>query len=335
MKILAVGDPHVEESNFDDSVRLFNFVTETAHKEKVDQIHFLGDMYHDHGISKAVVQELIHQQLAQLRQLAPVFLTNGNHDSTSDMQHSCITVHSSLDNVTAVLKPTMATAFLGVLPYYKHSADFLAAVDSLKDSNPDLKVVFCHQDWQGAEYENGFFAPGGTNPKEIEARGLLAYSGHIHKGSKLGQAVRLIGAPRWLTKSDADQSRGIWILDFDASGQLKNEKYIASDPFCAVSRTLDLKTGFTQLPTFKPIDKVWIQGTDLTEDEVATLKTTYNRPVIRHERTKSDLTPSIVSETLGINDSIKALTASYFTQNPSVDKKSIMSELSLRLGYPL
>lgn len=334
MRLLAVGDPHAQESNAEDTDNLFSFVKKIAIQHKVEQIHLFGDLYHDHGISKALVQEQLHRNLESLSRVAPVYLNNGNHDATSDMAHSCITVHSSIEQVHVILQPTSVSDFLGILPYTKHAKDFLAQVDRLKEQNPKLKIVFCHQDWQGAEYENGFFAPGGIDPKEIENRGLKAYSGHIHKSSLMG-SVRLIGAPRWLTKSDAGQDRGVWLLEFSAEGAVLKETFFSAKNHCSVVRSVELSTGFATIPEFKANDKVWITGTDLTDEEVSRLKQLYKNPVIRHQKTRTELAPKAVSETLGVTNSLKALAASYFSQNPQIDRNLITEELKNRLGYDL
>jgi hypothetical protein len=94
---------------------------------------------------------------------------------------------------------------LSFVSYCHDQDEFIAAANSLGGD-----TLICHQTFDGASYDNGFFAKDAIDPNKVTQKTII--SGHIHTPGKFGK-VWYPGAPRWQTVSDANIERAIWVLD--------------------------------------------------------------------------------------------------------------------------
>jgi len=79
----------------------------------------------------------------------------------------------------------------------------------------------CHQEFYGAQYEGGFYAPTGVKLEDIN-KDVLFISGHIHKKQSIkdkngNEKVVYVGTPRQLTRADVDEIKGVNIWHDESS----------------------------------------------------------------------------------------------------------------------
>jgi len=216
MNILYVGDPHVTVSNLEDSQKLFQFVYDTAKKEKVDRIVLLGDLYHTHAVVRVEVQNFWNRILIELSANFETVVLMGNHDMVNQKlmtSESALEVHKHINNtnLTIVTEPVVLGNF-GYLPYIHDSKVFVETANELaKKTN----ILICHFTPDGAKYENGFYAPDGIDQNLLDHKEII--SGHIHMEGTYGK-VWIPGTPKWDSASDANQNKGIWVCGHNSDG---------------------------------------------------------------------------------------------------------------------
>lgn len=239
MKILTLGDPHVQISNLEESERLLQFTLEQAKINKVDRLVILGDTFHTHANVRVEVLEFWNRWLDILDSLNETFVLIGNHDQIgnySSKSHA-LSVLNNKDFVRIVSTPVFAGIF-GFIPYIHDKTEFIKEANRLTDQG--AKVLFVHQDLDGAQYENGFFAPDGAKQEDLKCD--LIIGGHIHKRSRFGKVI-LPGTARWLTSSDKNEPKGLWLAEFDESGKILSEEFLDTSHVCTPIYAYQYKEG--------------------------------------------------------------------------------------------
>ncbi len=202
MKYLFVGDPHAKPEDLDDCRVLMDFVFEQAAKRDVDKIVLLGDIFHTFSVIRLEILTFWNEYFKKSK--APIIALVGNHDMSPDsssVAHS-LEVYKSIPGITVVDEPMVIDGLLFV-PYIAEADEFVAICNEYSHCN----TAVVHQEFNNAQYENGFFAKNGVMPDNIPQ--LEVISGHIHMAQVMGR-VNYLGSPRWLTASDANQDRFIY-----------------------------------------------------------------------------------------------------------------------------
>jgi DNA repair exonuclease SbcCD nuclease subunit len=219
VRFLLIGDPHVQVSNLEESKLLFNSAFETAKKEKVDGIIILGDCFHNHDVIRSQVMNF-WLDILKNTQGVPVTIVTGNHDMPGSKELegrvSALDALSLVEGVT-IIKAAVVIKDIGYVPYMHGSEGFVEAVNKLYSQG--AKTIFCHQTFDSAQFENGFYAPHGVDP-QLMPLGSTIISGHIHQQQEIKTDKALIwypGTPRWLTASDANSTKGYWVYDTSSS----------------------------------------------------------------------------------------------------------------------
>jgi DNA repair exonuclease SbcCD nuclease subunit len=213
VRALLVGDPHVVAEELADCERLLDLVEETCGKEDIEAIIFLGDLHHNHAVIALDVLAFWRRRLDRLRTrtgLKP-WLIVGNHDRSGDggNPNHALLAYDGLAHVVDRKQTLYAgnTPVATLVAYTGNVTDF----DDLV-RNSTSQTIICHETFNGARFENGFYAPEGIDPSQYPDKTFI--SGHIHTPQKVGNNVVYIGAPRWRTVSDADVAkRALAIVD--------------------------------------------------------------------------------------------------------------------------
>jgi DNA repair exonuclease SbcCD nuclease subunit len=233
MKTLYVGDPHCTVEEIPDCTALMGLVWQEAMAEGVDQVIILGDLHNNFAVTNVHVTDFWRTQLKKLAALCPVIALVGNHDMLGNGQSRPHALVAYDDIVTVIDTPTKLEDTL-YIPYLPEPNLFHRAVAGF----PLAKRIVCHQEFNGAQYDNGFFAPNGVDPGLMQVPVL---SGHIHTPQRVGRgegSVWYPGAPRWRTLSDASVSeRFLYILDDDFT--VLSE--IATSPHVKVIHDINIK----------------------------------------------------------------------------------------------
>jgi DNA repair exonuclease SbcCD nuclease subunit len=232
-KILIVGDMHVKLDNLEDSQRLFDLIYETT-KNNACSVVFTGDLTHSHSVLRLEVANLIKQNIKKLSSITIVGILVGNHDGSSPHSIEINSLRLLLGELTGVEifdKPK----FFGnsrMLPFTANNEEFVSWCNEYPDD-----VIICHQTFDGAQYENGFYAVGGVNPSLVP--NPLVICGHIHKETDLGR-IKYVGSPRALNANEYNESKYIWLFD-DSNLQFVDK--IKTDPFVKCFYRAELNEG--------------------------------------------------------------------------------------------
>ncbi len=231
MKHLLVGDVHAVPEELVDCSRLIDGIRRLLHKQDVDSVVFLGDQYNTHSVMRVEVMAFWKDTFAALAKSKPVVALVGNHDRAANGFSHAMLAHED-SGVWVVDKPSRLLDDVLFVPWMKNADEFVAVCNQY----PKTKYLVCHQTFDGAKYENGFYAPDGVSPDAIPQE--VVFSGHIHTPQSFGK-VRYIGAPRWRTLSDANIDRFVTLVDYD-TGTTTN---FSTADWCKVIMRLDDSPG--------------------------------------------------------------------------------------------
>jgi len=193
---LFVGDLHVQVNNLEETSSLFGLIQEAASSNGVDSIVFLGDIFHTHSVVRQEVVDLLQNKIGQLARSFPVYILAGNHDGSSPTSTKINAVRQTLSHVATVVDETSGPVVLGTygLVGFTHSEQQFA------QSLPQTQYLVCHQTFNGATYENGFYAPDGFSVESV-SRYKRVIAGHIHSEQQLAN-INYIGTPRPVSSAE-------------------------------------------------------------------------------------------------------------------------------------
>lgn len=223
MLLLLVGDYHAEPSDLDDCRRLADLIVSTAVEHKATVL-FMGDQYHTHAIIHAEVQLFWIQFYQRLRDanVSTISLI-GNHDKPGSAHSKATAMLAHKHQTQVVHEPYVVHTRISLspdhepvmlfLPYYDDTEEFVKVCNEYSK----VPTLFCHQTFNGAAYDNGFYDKHGVDPNLIPQKQVI--SGHIHAPQEFSK-VWYVGAPRWRTLSDADTERAIWLVDVKEDGSV-------------------------------------------------------------------------------------------------------------------
>lgn len=268
MKCLYLGDVHVQISNLDESDRLMNFIVDVIIKNKPDMMVILGDLFHNFAMVRTEILDFWIQWLDTLSESQKLVVICGNHDlansgNDAHKSHALNTFHLMKKKNLSIIDSPQVHNNIGFMPY-KHDQDaFLDLANGLK--NYGAKILVVHQDINGSQYESGFYAPNGIDPEKLDFP--LIIGGHIHKRQRFGKVI-LPGTPRWLTNSDANEEKGLWMVEHDDNtGLILSEEFIDTSSVCTPIIQIIYKEGEAE-PTI-PSGKVTLElvGTSVWIDK--------------------------------------------------------------------
>ena len=257
IKILRIGDPHVQISNLKDSEKLIDFIINTAIDRKVLNVEFLGDLFHTHAVIRIEVVDFWQRAFKKMiaSNLNCTVLV-GNHDQPGskekEQEMNALNIFDIHDNFTIVNKPSeiLGTAYI---PYMSDRQTFIDAAKQLYDQGA-TELLVAHQTFTGAQYENGFFSEEGIDPALIPQKQII--SGHIHKSQQVGKCF-YPGTPKWDTMADANESKGIWIFTHTDSGEYIDKEFISTSEIVTPIICYDIKEG-DDLPEINPSARNYI-----------------------------------------------------------------------------
>jgi len=257
IRVLRVGDPHVQISNLKDSEKLIDFIIDTAITRKVMNVEFLGDLFHTHAVLRI---EVIDFWQKSFRKIAASNINCtvlvGNHDQPGsrekEQEMNALNIFNIHDNIVIINKPSemLGTAYI---PYISDRQTFIDAAKQLYDQGA-TELLVAHQTFTGAQYENGFFSEEGIDPALIPQKQII--SGHIHKSQQVGKCF-YPGTPKWDTMADANEPKGIWIFTHADSGEYIDKEFISTSEIVTPIICYDIKEG-DDLPEINPSARNYI-----------------------------------------------------------------------------
>jgi DNA repair exonuclease SbcCD nuclease subunit len=251
-KILYVGDPHVQVKNLKDSEALIDYVIQTAKEQDVDQVTFLGDLFHTHAVLRVEVIDFWQRAFDRmLLEGINVVVLVGNHDQPGSKEkeqemNALLAVrprtYSSPDGhagyFIVVHEPT---EIMGIV-YIPYMSDHEAFLDHSRVfyKRGFTGCLVAHQTFTGAQYENGFFSEEGIDPALVSQQEII--SGHIHKCQQVGKCF-YPGTPKWDTMSDANQSKGLYVITHAEDGTTRDKKWFSTEDIVTPIKSYEINEG--------------------------------------------------------------------------------------------
>ena len=213
--VLCVGDVHATPSELQDCEALLRLVKETINKHNVEHVLFLGDNHHCHNVLDSRVVSFWTDVINYfVRHSCRVTFLIGNHDfmSPTIMQPHSMVAHKNIPGVDIVDVPVrLSDTLFCAMPYFYDPVEFINEAVKLKEQNPDVNTLFCHQTFCGASDGLGFCSKDSVEPSAVPFKSIVV--GHIHKPMHLGK-VWYVGSPRDRTLTDAEtETRHIYVLE--------------------------------------------------------------------------------------------------------------------------
>lgn len=212
----------------------------SAKKEKVDEIRFVGDLYHlKNNLDNKVIQTIMYE-MGNLADNFPVYVIPGNHDYRA---------WSAEPILLEILNEMPGKFILCESGWSKHNYEggiyiepFTRKIKELNErmakleTNPERDIFFGHQDIIGTRY-GGFVVEQGLDADVLSKKFKWSFVGHWHVTSKyVRKNVTSIGAPLQHNFGDANQPKGWWIFDSE-----KGEMRFVGNDFSP--RFFDIKIG--------------------------------------------------------------------------------------------
>ena len=278
MKAIVVGDMHAVLNELNDCERVIDAIVEFQKETGATTLIFLGDQTHNHAVLNVFVMAFWNSAYKKLsKRFSRIVVLVGNHDLPGNTGQAVIPnsmqVFSDMITVVDDFYEMDDCLFVG------YQFDHNKFID-ICHKNQKIDTVFCHQTFQGAQYENGFYATDGIEPSALPNNQKF-FSGHIHSPAEFAN-VKYIGAPRWRTVSDASVNERNIVL-FDTVSQSIEKlfclnQYVSRMVKFSMKEDLEPAIKLHELvATLKPEDKIlcdlegsknWIDATAKIIDEI-------------------------------------------------------------------
>jgi hypothetical protein len=317
MKVLISGDSHITENSLSECKALFELISDTIKKYKPDLFIEMGDSMDDFGRPASVTQHFLFEQANILQELCPVIFLLGNHSFSPNHpdKHSLLPL-KFLENVTVVDKPMSKFGF-DFVPFRRDKYQFEREANSLSNN-----ILFCHQNFKGAQYETGWTDTDGLEVEKIKHKKII--SGHIHAEGQIGQCW-YPGAPRWMKKSDANADKNLYLYDTDTDEYTK----ISTWPAVQKMKSYEL----TEIDVIPSLDEINTKYFVTLKGSLIFCKETANfigdRAEIKTILTKQKKSELVKQSTVEL--SLKEYLNNNYIVKSDIDKNVLINEINKRL----
>lgn len=208
---ILVGDPHITLANLERGALFLGKLLDIVREIEPISVVILGDLFDTKAIIRSEVLGLWTRYLKEAVKYSRHILLVGNHDLVSlDSKDSALAPFSEWENVTVIDRPALDPGGVSFVPYLPDAQTFAATVRG------GSGVLLCHQSFDGAQFQNGFYDPHGVSLECVSSYdGVI--SGHIHKQQKFGN-VWYTGTPYQQEPEDSGERKRIWLVDL---GQIR------------------------------------------------------------------------------------------------------------------
>lgn len=240
-KCLVIGDPHIQVQRLDDAREFFDKIKTIYKNHQHDSIVILGDLFHTFAVIRSEVLDLWHEFFSWCPN-ETTFVLVGNHDYAGQSGGS----HAlKVFNGKANIVQHMVGDGIWFAPFYRDHARFEEDCRKI----PPGSVLVCHQSFQGAQFENGFYDPEGVSLDCVSH--LKVISGHIHKSQKVGP-VWYPGTPFQHSFGEAGQAKRVYSVSFSDGGYSVLNEYDLQMPEFVVIEAPSPGQLLDMLPSVNP-----------------------------------------------------------------------------------
>jgi DNA repair exonuclease SbcCD nuclease subunit len=215
MKVLWVGDSHLKKQQLADAESYIGQLLAIIARTKPDQVVLAGDQTNEFDAVSASVLALWARFFREAPQLTSVVVLVGNHDMAgTGGGASSMEVFKAYPDVAVVDRPMEKELYSDVyyFPFMRDTAEFEKQCRALAPGG----TLFCHQSFNGAQFENGFYDPHGADPSCV-AHLSAVVSGHVHRRQTV-ENIFYPGTPFQHTFSDAGETKAVFGLNLGKEG---------------------------------------------------------------------------------------------------------------------
>jgi len=181
-----------------------------------------GDFFDNRqSINLLVLSEAI-ALFEELSKLFPdgIYILAGNHDVMKKTSNDITSLDSLkyIPNVHIIKEPILIkfkSAKALLMPWRTNSIEEQMCIESFTDEN--LDYIFCHTNITSLHLDKNREVEEGLDLTSNKFKRV--YSGHIHWAQKRGN-IRMLGCPYQLTRSDAGNPKGCYLLDFTTDEEM-------------------------------------------------------------------------------------------------------------------
>jgi DNA repair exonuclease SbcCD nuclease subunit len=239
MKILIFSDLHLHNwaygatykdganSRLKAQVSVVRQIDDWCMQYRIDEIFFLGDLFHTHGKIDASVLSEAYTVFRRLSRNSHVTVLVGNHDM-ADRSGRVNSVQwlDGLNNISVMSEPgatysTGGTNFV-FCPYTEDRDTLIGALSNA----PKDSIAMLHQGVHGVPMDNNWIVP-----NEILSSIIIpdkvkhVFTGHYHSYNRVINKLTIVGAPIQHTWADFGVERGWVVYDTDTGEQ----EFVKSD----------------------------------------------------------------------------------------------------------
>lgn len=249
MKTIIFSDIHIHPhkksiDRLNHCLEALNWVFDVAEEKEIDQIIFLGDLFHDRQkidvLTYQKTFEIIEKRLSEKK----IKLLLGNHDiwHNDRLDISSVNPLRSISGVEVIDRPCVQKIdenfYFAFLPYTHNPIEDIKNLEKeWKDNIPSesKKVIGAHISVDGAVWNTRFNTFSEVSVEhdgdmvrvgvEIFKNWDRVFLGHYHAAQKLSDKVEYIGSPLQLSFGEAFQEKNLIIYDSekDSIEYIKND----------------------------------------------------------------------------------------------------------------
>lgn len=226
--VLLIGDPHLKVSRAEDAKEFLDKLIVHVNTKQYQKVVILGDLFDTFAVIRSEILSLWYNFVSQASDVIGrenLIMIVGNHD------------YAGAKGGTHALEPFKVLAKViddidiidigGVncyfMPFKRDNEEFESLAREMKGG-----ILFCHQSFNGAKFENGFYDPHGANPDSVSHFSIVV-SGHIHSRQCVGNNIYYPGTPFQQSFGEASQEKGLAVVDIGGEDKFKIKGYIDLD----------------------------------------------------------------------------------------------------------
>lgn len=210
IKTLVVGDPHLQVQKLDDARKFIEKLYALAIEHEL--LVLLGDLFHTFAVVRSEVLSVWNEFFHHIHNRLDIIALVGNHDyaGQSGGSHALEVFKGRIH----VIDNKVPSCFSGIyyLPFIRDNKEFESACRMV----PSQAMFFCHQSFQGASFDNGYFDPNGADPACVKHLGAVI-SGHIHTRQTIGN-IWYPGTPFQHSFAEAGHEKRVFTIHLSQTG---------------------------------------------------------------------------------------------------------------------
>jgi len=224
MRLLVIGDAHLKINILSEARSFIDQLLIRIRTMEYDHVVLLGDQFDTFAVVRTEVLGLWTKFFQEASKHTKVIALVGNHDlAGAEGGSNPMEPFSSYKNVRVVSKPVLIDG-MWFVPFMRSNDDFAFTLAHIDEGSH----VFCHQSFNGCQFENGFYDPNGADVQCAEHLASVI-SGHVHKQQTLGN-IWYPGTPFQHTFNDADEVKFIYEISLSAEGYNVTDRIILEMP---------------------------------------------------------------------------------------------------------